>query len=158
MSLLGVRRFWVPDTIARRSVELMQRAAAGGAEIFIVWTGVPEGETLTFRRLLVPRQTPLRTRHGLLVHVDGQALFELNRDCHSNGDVVAGQIHAHPTDAYHSEADDELAIVRLPGGISVVAPDFARGGIADADRWACFRLDAQSRWTPLPQTVEVALA
>ncbi len=148
MNLLDVKTFLVPRQIADASVTTMQAAGRQGAEAFLAWPGKFEddGQTFRFSRAVFPAQTAYRTTSGLLVKIDGQALFELNRGCHQQGEIVGGQIHSHPTGAYHSEADDALALVRLQGGLSIVVPDFARAGLTGADRWSVHQLDAEGRW------------
>ena len=51
-----------------------------------------------------------------------QALFE---ELKRNRLAVAAQIHTHPRQAFHSEADDTSAIVRHAGALSIVLPFFA---------------------------------
>jgi hypothetical protein len=155
--LLGVREFIVPVVLVEYSLEAIQHAARRGDETFVVWTGASDGDTFRFVRATVPRQTAHKTAHGLLVTIDGQTLFELNRDCYGRGELLAGQIHAHPDTAYHSAADDELAIVAVPGGLSVVIPDFARAGLDGVASWACFRLGDDGRWAPLDPSISVKI-
>ena len=140
MNLLHIRDFVIPVPVAEESVAQIQEAAAHGDERFVVWAGVYEGETFEFQRAIVPAQTAHSMADGLLVTVDADALFELNRDCYARHELLAGQIHAHPRGAYHSGADDELAIVAIPGGISIVIPDFARAGLSGVSSWHCFQL------------------
>jgi hypothetical protein len=155
--LLAIRRFVIPVAIVHESLATMGAAATNGDEAFVVWSGKATGDTFTFSRAIVPPQNAHKTPHGLLVTVDGEALYELNRDCHRRGELLAGQIHAHPTEAYHSPADDDLAIVAVPGGLSIVVPDFARDGLKTVARWACFRLGADGRWSPLTSDVSVEI-
>jgi hypothetical protein len=155
--LLFILRFVIPVAVVHESLVTIRAAAADGDEAFVVWAGTATGDTFTFSRAIVPRQTAHKTPHGLLVTVDSEALFELNRDCHQRGELLAGQIHAHPTEAYHSPADDQLAIVAVPGGLSIVVPNFARDGLNGIARWVCFRLGDHGRWTPLTSDVSVEI-
>ncbi len=146
MNLLDIERFEVPASIAEASLEVIRGAAAQQMEAFVAWAGNRHGQTFVFSGAIAPRQTAHRTASGLLVTIDGEALFELNRACHQRGEVLAGQIHAHPGRAYHSQADDQLAFVTILGGLSIVVPDFARGGLADAARWAVFQRFEDGSW------------
>lgn len=157
MNLLDIKTFVVPSELASGSVTIMQRAAREGNEIFIALAGRREGDRFIFRRGIVPRQTCHHTSRGLLVTIDGDALFELNRDAHSQNELLAGQIHAHPDSAYHSQADDELALVTVAGGLSLVVPDFARGGLDGVSRWACFQLQPDAAWKPLGSQTRVVI-
>jgi hypothetical protein len=89
------------------------------------------------------------TDSGLLVVVDGEALFRVNRAFHVRGLILAVQVHSHPTDAYHSKTDDAYPMVTLVGGLSGVVPDFGDGGIDRLDDWAWYRLTGSGEWKPL---------
>ena len=78
---------------------------------------VIDGDT---RTLHIPQQDSYRTENGLLVRIQGPALHQLNRSLYESGETLGVQIHAHPTDAYHSETDDAFPIVTALGGISIV--------------------------------------
>ncbi len=64
--------------------------------------------------------------------------------------MVAAQVHSHPQEAFHSHADDQWAVVRHEGALSIVLPYFARNitsrGFLDAA--AMFML-ADGRWEEL---------
>jgi hypothetical protein len=157
MNLLGISTFVLPIPVVEDALWTIREAARTHDEAFVGLTGVADGTTFTYRRAVVPRQTAHKTRHGLLVTMDGDALFELNRDCDRHGDLLAGQIHAHPDTAYHSAADDELALVGVPGGLSIVVPHFARQGLGGVSRWACYQLQRDGRWDGLPASVTVTI-
>jgi hypothetical protein len=91
------------------------------------------------------------------VTIDSEALFALNRDCYESGELLAGQIHAHPGSAYHSRADDLLALVRLPGGLSIVVPRFGHGRLAPR-RWSVHRLDDAGAWRRLPRGTKLEVS
>lgn len=160
VDLLSARRFVLPRGLAAGCLAAMAESGQHGAELFVALTATidDQGATVRFRRAVVPRQTAHTTAHGLLVTIGGDALFELNRDCRLHGDIVAGQIHSHPDRAYHSDADDELAIVQLPGGLSIVVPYFGRGGVAAYVSWSVHQLTADGQWTRPRDGVEVTLA
>jgi hypothetical protein len=157
MNLLGISTFVLPVPIVEAALDAIRAAARTHDEAFVALTGVADGTTFAFRRAVVPRQTAHKTRHGLLVTMDGDSLFELNRDCDRHGDVLAGQIHGHPDTAYHSAADDELALVGILGGLSIVVPQFARQGLEGVSRWACYQRRPGGRWSGLPASVNVML-
>jgi hypothetical protein len=73
------------------------------------------------------------------VRVDGDALHRLNKDLYERSEVLAIQVHTHPTDAYHSDTDDTYPIVTQVGGLSIVVPDFGQLG-TDGPGIAVFRL------------------
>jgi hypothetical protein len=148
--LTHIRQFRLPAAVLDATLELLAPATEAGQEAFVVWGGVPAGEAeLRFTSALRPRQRALATDDGLLVTVDGDALFEVNRTLFRRGEILAGQLHTHPTAAYHSHTDDHYPLVTLLGALSVVVPDFGRDGRAGLAHWAWFRLVDCGRFNPV---------
>ena len=61
---------------------------------------------------------------------------------------IVAQVHSHPGEAFHSEVDDEWAIVRHVGALSLVVPGFARwttptNFVAQA---VAYELSASNQW------------
>jgi hypothetical protein len=125
----------------------MRAHGAEGAELFLALSATvsPDGETVEFKRALMPEQKCYSSPDGLLVMIEGEAIFELNRQCYERNEILAGQIHAHPKHAYHSPADDQLALIRLPGGLSIVVPHFAAGPTRPR-RWSVNQLGEDGVW------------
>ena len=69
---------------------------------------------------------------------------------------LIGQIHTHPTDAYHSDTDDTYPIATTLGAISVVIPYFARQPFA-LSRCAVYRLIAGRGWVGMTPEEATAL-
>jgi hypothetical protein len=151
--LLGIRRFIVPANVLDPTLGALARVGARKAEAIVVWGGRREGTTFRFTTAFAPRQQAYVTRGGLFVRVEDEALDEVNLLFHERGLVLGGQAHSHPDEAYHSDTDNTKPLVTLLGGLSVVVPNFARGGRQDLDSFAWFRLAAYADWRPLgPET------
>jgi hypothetical protein len=103
---------------------------------------VPDGDEFFVRTAHVPRQTAYRTHHGLYVRVEGNELHRLNVWLYENREQLGVQVHSHPTDAFHSDLDDAYPMVTMPGGLSIVVPDFGAHGIR-GDGVAYYRLSAK---------------
>jgi hypothetical protein len=157
--LAAGRLFSIPQSLLAATIETVAAARRRGEEAFVVWGATVEqdGHEVAFRSALVPAQTAHKTPSGLLVTVDGQALFEVNRTLYATGQILAAQVHAHPTDAYHSDTDDCFSLVTLTGALSIVVPDFARAGLSDLSRWAWYRLTGASEWAELTRADKVQL-
>lgn len=128
-TLEGIDRFLVPVQIVRETETALRAAGARGLEVFVLWSGVANGRLFEVRCAHLPRQTSYRLELGLCVRVEGDELHRLNRWLFDAGERLAVQIHAHPTDAYHSATDDAFPIVTALGGLSVVVPNFGRDGL-----------------------------
>jgi hypothetical protein len=142
--LTEVKRFVVSPSIVTKTEENLREAGGEGYEMFVLWSGRAAGERFEFRTAHAPRQTSYRLKSGLAVRVEGEALHRLNCWLFDNEEVLGAQVHAHPTEAFHSETDDTYPIVTARGGLSLVAADFARDGLM-ADSSALFRL-SEAGW------------
>lgn len=154
--LAEVRHFILSEGLLEETIAVLAEAGRREHEAFVLWGGVVQDRTtLRFTSVVVPEQTPHKTPEGLLVTVDGSALFVAGREAYSRGEILAGQVHTHPTDAYHSEVDDHFPLVTMLGSLSVVLPDFAAGGRDDISRWAWYRLVGEARWQQLTRRDKV---
>lgn len=151
MTLIGVVEFLVPLWLVDQTLEPLQEAGRSGYEAFVLWGGQlsPDGQRFEFLSAYFPEQTTSRGEEGLLVTVEGEALFRVNRAFYEQGLTLAGQIHSHPTDAYHSTTDDAFPLMTLVGGLSGVVPDFGEGGQDRLDQWAWYRLAGYGEWEPI---------
>jgi hypothetical protein len=152
--LAGVDRYAVAPRVLEQTLQAVREAGDGGDELFLAWGAELDGATARFTAAIAPAQRCLHTPEGLLVVIDDEALFELNQRFNEAGVILCGQAHAHPRRAYHSRADNELAIAPFPGSISLVVPDFARRPSRRGWRW--YRRDADRRWERLdPELVDL---
>ena len=149
-TLETIDRFRVPARIVRETETALRAAGARGLEVFVLWSGVAGGHMFDVRTAHVPQQTSYRLELGLCVRVEGDELHRLNRWLFGAGERLAVQIHAHPTDAYHSATDDAFPIVTALGGMSIVAPNFGRDGLLGMGTRA-YRLGATG-WRALDAT------
>jgi len=108
----------------------------------VLWLGEIDAQTARVKRVYVPQQSPVADEYGVGYFVTGETLFKLNRALSENDLRLIAQVHSHPGDAYHSEADDRYAIVTAHGGFSLVVPDFGKAP-ADLRRWAVYQLDGE---------------
>lgn len=156
--LLGVRTFVIPAPIIMRTIEFLREVGEGGHEGFVLWAGTFSDErSFRFASMIIPEQRAMATENGLLVAVDGEALFEVNKTVHARSEILAGQIHSHPTSAYHSSTDDAYPLVTLVGALSVVVPDFARNAPADIESWAWYRLSRKAKWEAATKNTHVEI-
>ncbi|HEX4033721.1 MAG TPA: hypothetical protein VHX66_04690 [Solirubrobacteraceae bacterium] len=151
MTLASVEEFVVPLRIVEQTLERLQEAGREGYEAFVLWGGRRslDPRQFVFESAYAPEQTTSRTEEGLLVVVDGDALFRVNRAFYDHGLTLAAQVHTHPTSAYHSETDDAYPMMTLLGGLSGVVPNFGSGGIDGLDGWAWYRLVGTRDFEPV---------
>lgn len=147
--LTDADRFQVPSEIVEKTEERLRQAGSEGYELFVLWSGCQQRNIFQIRTPHVPKQTSYRLAGGLCVRVEGQELHRLNVWLYKTGEILAVQVHAHPTEAYHSETDDTYPIVATLGGLSIVAPDFCRHGLFTKGT-AIYRLESAG-WIEQPR-------
>jgi hypothetical protein len=125
----SLNKFVVPGALVQSTDDQLRAAGLTHSECFVLWSGIRDGDTFRFRTTHVPRQVAYRFSEGLCVRVDGTELHRLNVWLYEHNEELAAQIHSHPTEAYHSDTDDEFPIVTTRGGLSLVVPDFGEGGL-----------------------------
>lgn len=154
-----VTTFRIPREILTDTLAVLRDAGRHGQEAFVIWGGIiSEDQTaVTFTTAIAPTQTAHKTQDGLLVTVDGHALFTVNRILYDRGEILAGQVHSHPTDAYHSSTDDHYPLVTLTGALSVVVPDFAADAPGNIGSWAWYRLIGTGTWAQLAHTDQIEI-
>ncbi|MDQ3934435.1 MAG: Mov34/MPN/PAD-1 family protein [Actinomycetota bacterium] len=157
MTLDRVREFVVPTEVVDQTLQPLQEAGNRGYEAFVLWGGhLVTAERFEFVSAYFPAQRTSRGKDGLLVVVEGDALFRVNRAFYERGLTLAGQVHSHPTDAYHSDTDDTYPLMTLIGGLSGVVPDFGRGGREHLSDWAWYRLVGAGQWVPVGDETSIS--
>lgn len=145
--LANIKQFVVPMSVVAETLEFLKDVGRDGCEGFVLWGGRIESQTcFRFTSSFIPRQQASRTESGLLVYVEGEALFEVNKTLFERGEVLGAQVHSHPTHAYHSAVDNAYPLATLTGALSVVIPDFACNAPDDLQDWAWYRLAHDGTW------------
>ncbi len=135
----SVHHISINPGVIETTLGVLQRFGVEECEGLVLWIGEVAQGHARVTKAVVPDQRPIKSEEGVGYFVDGQALFDLNRKLADTGMRLIAQVHSHPGEAYHSEADDRYAIVTAEGGLSLVVPDFGRAS-ADPTSWAVYRL------------------
>ncbi len=151
MSLDDAARFRVPGDVREKTESSLRAAGRDGYELFVLWSGRITHDAFEVMAAHVPRQTSAKTRDGLLVTVEGEALHKMNMWLYEHKQLLGAQIHAHPGKAFHSETDDTYPIVTTLGGLSLVAANFCKRGLLHRSS-AAYRL-TPSGWIETPLRV-----
>lgn len=156
LGLLAIRRFIILPSVMDDTIQFLKEAGADGCEGFVLWGGtLISSEAFRFTSALIPQQNAITTEKGLLVYVEGEALFTINKVLHERQEILGGQVHTHPTSAYHSSTDDHFPMVTILGALSVVVPNFAKNAPRDMRSWAWYRLQGYGKWSPAGEETEI---
>ncbi len=146
-----VVRYRVPSGVLAASAEALRRLSNGRIESIVLWQGRVQSERhAEVREIVVPKQIAGR----LHFNVPLDERMRLIDVVSAAGDIILAQLHTHPNEAFHSAADDQLAIPQHVGGISIVIPNFARDWDGDLRATSVHRHLGQARWQQLsPKSV-----
>jgi len=147
----GIRRVIVQRALIEEMLGTMQKFGAQGWEVLVLWLGEIDCRqgVANVVTALVPKQNPVSNEDGVGYFVTGETLFHINRGLSETGLRLIAQVHSHPTEAFHSEADDRYAIVTADGGLSLVVPNFGNAP-SDPEFWAVYRL-SDKEWLELTE-------
>jgi len=143
----SIREFVVPAELCDATDRHLREAGLDGNERFILWSGVIREDRLLVRTSHSPKQFAYRLAGGLCVRVEADELHRLNVWLYENAERLAVQVHSHPTEAFHSDTDDDYPMMTTLGGLSLVVPDFARYGVRGPET-ALYRLSSTG-WNEL---------
>ena len=134
----------VPLKRITETINTLRIAGQARKECVVLWLAREEAGRTRVKEVYVPEQMaqedffriPPVSMRRILTHLGENNLF------------VAAQVHSHPKQAFHSDADDRWAIVRHVQALSIVVPHFARQTTAEnfVKQSALFCLSAQNVW------------
>lgn len=138
-------RIKVERTVVASTIERLQAGGRFGHERAVLWVG---SGAHRIDELYEPRQW---TRADQF-YLDRQSMKMLFAHLREKRLRVLAQVHSHPGRAFHSEADDEWAIVRHAGALSLVLPRFAREATVDnfLSLAATYVLSTRNDWEETP--------
>lgn len=123
--------------------------SSADAEVFVLWTETlpPARGRRVMARAIIPAQEPYVGTRGAHVHVPGGELRRIAFDNHERGERNAVQVHTHPSaDTAMSALDVEWEVVTHPGALSIIVPDYCRGGIASFMRASVYEREEGGHW------------
>ncbi len=122
--------------------------AARRSERVVLWLGKRAADIVRVCEVFVPAQIA----DADYFRIPSDSMDALFRHMRSSRLMVAGQVHTHPYDAFHSPVDDTWAIVRHEGGLSLVVPRFCQMTTAATflNDAKVFRLDANDHFVEVP--------
>ena len=138
----------LPRRLVTAAVVPLREIGRRGFEGLALWAGVKSEDVFQVTDVIVPAQRGVRTRRGVSVCVPPDELHRINVWLYENRRVLVAQLHTHPTEAYHSDLDDELPIATTVGCLSLVLPNFARAPFA-LETTAVYRLNVAACWEKL---------
>lgn len=113
-------------------------------ETVVLWLGHATAEMTQITEAYRPNQLAAFDRF----HISNEAMRTVMGHLRETRAKIVAQVHSHPREAFHSSADDEWAIVRHVGALSLVVPNFAGGATLNNffDQVAAYKLSSDDKW------------
>lgn len=148
IGLQHIETIYFPKELVDDIYKKIRETGAEGYERLALCAGKKMGKEFKINHVLYPEQYLRKTLLGVSFHVDGEELERIGDWLYENELSLIAQIHSHPDEAYHSEADNNYAIITKAGGISIVIPHF---GTSDSyfEGSAFYRLYPDTCWAKL---------
>jgi hypothetical protein len=117
-------------------------------EMLCYWIGaaIPPDATGRTRANVMTVAFPRVTSSHSEFRLDEGQMAAITQWCATRGLWVLAQVHTHPTDEPHSEADECWPASSRPGFLSVVIPFFAQLSTVRDPHWRLHRVGADGRW------------
>lgn len=131
-------------SIIEQTVSILRDAGRTRQECLVLWLAERYPYGIEVREVMCPQQVAGKD----FFHIPPQSMKAIMNRLKEKRLMVSAQIHSHPFEAFHSEADDRWAIVRHVGALSFVIPYFAQSTNAEnfLQNAVLFVLDAENRW------------
>jgi proteasome lid subunit RPN8/RPN11 len=117
----------ISPTIIADTLAELTRHGKGRKEVVVLWLAQKVGGQAIVQRVYMPLQESGRA----FFHIPPQGMQRLFDELRPSRLMVAAQVHTHPQEAFHSPADDNWAVLRHVGALSLVLPYFAQRTTAD---------------------------
>jgi proteasome lid subunit RPN8/RPN11 len=145
-----------PRPFIASTLNFLKEAGQRRQECVVLWLGKRAGTAINVRQCYRPIQ---RARADQF-HIPPEGMAALQAQMRADRLMVAAQIHSHPNEAFHSRADDEWAIVRHEGALSLVVPRFAVDTFPETffPQTKVYRFSNRAKWDEvLPPEVPACL-
>ena len=111
-------RLQIPFSLLEDSIRSFK--ASPYKEKVVLWLGNKNNGLYVVQEVF----TPIQITEADYFHIPKEGMSQLMEKLKSSRKMLVAQVHTHPSEAFHSLADDEWAIVRHLGSYSLVIPSF----------------------------------
>ena len=138
-------KYIVLRSILRESAATLRSLSGGMRESVILWIGVADDRNAQVSGITVPKQ--FTSAKHFEVPLDER--LRLTQWLAYSGAKLLVQLHTHPRKAFHSLADDRLALPRHTGALSIVIPNFGVKWYGNLEETSVNRHLGGGVWTEL---------
>lgn len=133
-----------PSALVHTTLNQLREAGHGRCECAVLWLGRRDDRGIWVKDVY----RPLQTAEADMFHIPPAGMTALHAELRRCRFMVAAQVHSHPRQAFHSQADNRWAIVRHEGALSLVVPDFAMETTVESflDDTKVYRFSTAEQW------------
>lgn len=134
----------INENLIAQTLEHLQNDGRRGVKGVVLWLAMSDSDQIRISEVYRPEQEASWGNFRIPRH----SIAALLRHLRATGSNIGAQVHSHPEEAFHSPIDDEWAIVRHTGALSLVLPDYALRTSHDtfAAHAAVYELSAANTW------------
>jgi len=143
-----IDRLLIPENVLRNTIVGLSYAA--GREMLCYWLGVEvRGEQGRTHALVTTVAFPrIESTYAQFQLIEGQ-MGLITAWCAEHHAWLLAQVHTHPTDEPHSEADECWPASHRRGFLSVVFPFFASVSSVRNPSWRAYESEGSGLWTEI---------
>ncbi len=113
-------QIYIPYTIIEKTLQLIKKYGKKFTEGFVLWVASENSDFYKVKDVWEPKQQ----NSFISYYIPEEEVHKLNVKIYKKKLILIAQIHSHPSYAYHSQTDDDYAIIHLPNLFSIVIPYF----------------------------------
>jgi proteasome lid subunit RPN8/RPN11 len=134
----------ISSALVEQTFAVLQEGGTRRCETVVFWLG--KGSTVD--EVYRPEQSVSID----YFHLPSESMRSLMNYLKRDRRRILAQVHSHPGDAFHSKADDDWAVIRHEGALSLVLPRFASTAMLHnfSEQTATFSLSPDDKWLEVP--------
>jgi hypothetical protein len=143
------KKLRIQNAAIEETLKFLKQSGRRNSEGIVLWLGNRATPVSSVTHVF----QPIHTAAADFFHIPKEGMAHLMEFMGDKCVSVLAQVHSHPREAFHSQADDRWAIVRHLGALSLVLPDFARDATVGnfMELAATFQLNAKNQWVQVPR-------
>ncbi len=139
-----MNKLLISEELVQKTIAVLQEGGVKQCETVVFWLG--KGNTVD--EIYRPEQ-----RVSIdYFHLSSESMRSLMNYLKRDRRRILAQMHSHPGEAFHSKADDDWAVIRHEGALSLVLPTFASTTKLHNfyEQTATFSLSREDKWLRVP--------
>ncbi len=141
-----VDRLLIPAIVLQNTLYGLSLSRERESACYWLGTSLPDDAAGRTRAIVATVAFPrVESAYDAFRLVDGQ-MGQITDWCSAHGVWALAQVHTHPTDEPHSEADECWPLSHRPGFLSLVIPFFAQFATVREPQWRAHELGTARAW------------